>query len=157
MSCGGDKEREAGQENKTPVPVRYDEIEKASWLLGGWQGQTPEGIAGERWEKKNDSTYSGKGYFMVGKDTVSSETMSLEQNSDGVFYIPTVKEQNNGQPVTFKMTKSTETEMVFENPQHDFPQKITYTRFGADSVVAEISGMMEGKPNAMRFPMKRMN
>lgn len=134
----------------------FNELEKANWLIGKWQNNSPEGNATETWEKKNDSTFAGKSYFVVGKDTVSSETISLEQNGKVLFYIPTVKDQNNGQPVKFALTSSTSKQLVFENPKHDFPQKISYTQITHDSLFAEISGTTDGKQNFQKFPMTRV-
>lgn len=135
----------------------FTELEKASWLLGGWQNNSPEGSATEVWEKQNDSTFTGKSYFVVGKDTVSYETISLEQHGKELFYIPIVKGQNNGQPVKFTLTALTSKQLVFENPKHDFPQKISYTQLTTDSLLAEISGTIEGKENSQKFPMVRAN
>ena len=134
----------------------FNELEKASWLIGKWQNNSPEGNATETWEMKNDSAFAGKSYFVVGKDTVSSETISLEQNGKELFYIPTVKTQNNEQPVKFALTSSTSKQLVFENPKHDFPQKISYTQITNDSLLAEISGTMDGKQNSQKFPMTRV-
>lgn len=136
--------------------TNFSELEKANWLLGEWQNNSPEGNATEVWEKENDSTFVGESYFVIGKDTVSSESISLQQNDKDLFYIPTVKGQNNKQPVKFALTLSTNNLLVFENPKHDFPQKISYTQITNDSLLAEISGMMNGKQNSQNFPMTRV-
>jgi hypothetical protein len=47
---------------------------------------------------------------------------------------------------------------VFENPAHDFPQRIIYRRLSPDSLVARIEG--PGPNNTTRgidFPMRRVN
>jgi hypothetical protein len=44
---------------------------------------------------------------------------------------------------------------VFENPQHDFPQRIIYKRDGADGLKARIEGESKGKPKAFDYPMQR--
>ena len=133
----------------------FNELEKANWLIGEWQNNTPEGNATEAWEKKNDSTFAGKSYVVVGKDTVFSETLSIGQIGKELFYISTVKDQNNEQPIKFSLTSSTSKQLVFENPKHDFPQKISYTLITNDSLLAEISGMKDGKQNLQKFPMTR--
>jgi hypothetical protein len=46
--------------------------------------------------------------------------------------------------------------MIFENPAHDFPQFISYTKITTDSLVAEISGTKNGQARKQRFPMKRI-
>ena len=53
------------------------------------------------------------------------------------------------------MTDGGDDFMVFENPEHDFPTKITYKKINADSIVAEISGNRNGKQASELFPMKR--
>lgn len=136
--------------------TNFSELEKANWLIGEWQNNSSEGNATEVWEKKNDSTFVGKSYFVIGKDTVSSESISLQQYGKDLFYIPTVKGQNSEQPVKFAVTFSTNKQLVFENTKHDFPQKISYTQITNDSLLAEISGMMDGKQNSQKFPMTRV-
>ena len=44
---------------------------------------------------------------------------------------------------------------MFENPGHDFPKKISYTKITNDSLVAEISGQQQGKPASEKFAMKK--
>lgn len=131
-------------------------IEKATWLLGNWQNKTPRGILTESWQKKDDSTYTGKSAFVRGADTLSSETLTLEERKGRLYYIPVVKNQNNGQPVTFTLTSASANQLVFENPAHDFPQKITYTLITNDSLVAVISGVRNGQERAQQFPMGRV-
>jgi Domain of unknown function (DUF6265) len=151
LSCNNAIDR-----NTTKPEVKtYSELEKASWLIGQWQNNSAEGNATEIWEKKSDSTYYGKSCFVIGKDTVSSEIISLEQHGNQLFYIPTVKSQNGGQPVKFTLTSSANNQLIFENPKHDFPQIISYTKISIDSLVAEISGAVNGKEQKQAFPMKR--
>jgi hypothetical protein len=134
----------------------YPELEKASWLLGVWGNSSSTGSAAEIWEKENDSTYTGKSYFLVGTDTISSETIRIEQHGGDLFYIPVVRNQNNNEAVVFILSSSADQQLIFENPGHDFPQKISYTKITGDSLIAEISGMRDGKLNSQRFPMKKI-
>ena len=131
-------------------------LEKASWLMGDWKNQSEEGLSMEIWKKENDSTFSGISFFVVGKDTVSSESISLTEINNELFYIPVVKDQNEGKPVPFKMTGSTGEQLVFENPEHDFPQMIRYRKIAEDSLVAEISGVRNGETAKRSFPMKKI-
>ena len=151
LSCNNEKEKA----NSTAVKT-YVEIKKADWLIGSWHSISPEGTVIESWSKQNDSVYSGTSFFIIGKDTVSSESISLEQTGDELSYNPTVKNQNDNKAVKFKLTSSTGSQLIFENPFHDFPQKITYTKINNDSLQAEISGMSKGKPAAEIFNMSRV-
>jgi hypothetical protein len=134
----------------------FSAIENANWLIGEWQNTSSEGILTETWEKLNDSTYAGKSFFVIGKDTVSSETIRLEQHGKTLLYIPIVKNQNNEQPVSFALTSSTTKQIVFENPKHDFPQRISYTQTNKSALIAEISGVINGKKKSQSFPMQKV-
>lgn len=146
----------AGQEKTAVKTTSYEQLEQAAWLLGTWQNRSEQAVATETWKKVNDSTYAGKSYVLAGKDTVSSEAISLLQSGRDLLYIPVVKGQNAGLPVAFTMTRASDKLLVFENPAHDFPQKITYTRISKDSLLAEISGTINGEEESQQFPMTRM-
>lgn len=132
------------------------EIKKAEWLIGTWENKTPGGSIYETWSKTNNDEFFGKSYMLKDKDTVVFETIRLVQQKDSLFYIPAVKNQNNGLPVRFGLKTISDTGLVFENPQHDFPQVISYTKINADSLVAEISGTKNGRERKQTFPMKRL-
>jgi Domain of unknown function (DUF6265) len=156
VSCNGKKEAETpATEAQVPAAKTYPQLEKANWLIGNWGNTTPEGILSESWKKENDSVYKGQSFFVIGKDTVFAEYIDLAETNGKLTYTVSVKGQNNEAPVPFEMTSATENQMVFENPKHDFPSKITYTKVNNDSLVAEISGMQKGKPAKETFAMKR--
>lgn len=140
---------------KKEETVTKDKIKMAEWLIGSWENETDQGILSENWEKTNDSLFHGQSYFIKKKDTLHSESVELSQNGEELIYSPTVKGQNNDLPVAFKLTSATAKQLIFENPAHDFPQKITYRMITADSLVAEISGNQQGKPASESYPMKR--
>jgi hypothetical protein len=128
-------------------------IHDAKWMLGRWENVSPQGTTVEAWKKQNDTLYTGYSHFIVGKDTVFSERLRIEQHGNDLLYIPTVVGQNEGKPVVFKVSLHTKKQVVFENPLHDFPQKISYSHPTKDSLVAEISGTDKGKFRSEKFLM----
>lgn len=135
---------------------KFDKLEKMNWLLGNWENEMPEGVLTETWTKENDSTFSGTTYFIINKeDTVHSETIILKQLNDELLYRPTVKGQNNDEPVDFKLSSESENSFSFENPKHDYPQKIVYKKVNETSLVATISGIQQGKQSSESYPMKK--
>lgn len=132
-----------------------DKIKSANWLLGKWETKTADGNLSESWKQLNDSTFQGKSFFIKNKDTLHFETIILQQKGEELIYSATVKGQNNDKPVPFTITSETEKQLVFENPKHDYPQKITYTQIKKDSLVASISGVQLGKPSSEKFGMKK--
>ena len=135
---------------------QFEKLEKASWLIGSWENSSEEGLSIEKWKRESDSTYSGESYFVIGKDTVFSEKISLIQSDNKLYYIPTVNNQNNGQSIKFALSSSTENKIVFENSKHDFPQKIEYKLITSDSLVAQVSVKIDGKMKVETFPMKKV-
>lgn len=134
---------------------KFDKLEKLNWLVGSWEQKLPEGTLVENWKMENDSTYSGESYFIKEKDTLSFESIELLQKGDMLYYIPTVKGQNNDKPVTFKMTSDADNSFTFENPAHDYPQKIVYKKAGANDLIATISGKQQGKDSQESYAMKK--
>lgn len=144
-------------ETETTAPVKtYAHMDKANWLIGKWGHTSKEGTLTETWVKTNDSVYKGATYFVVGgKDTVFAETVDLIQENDKLAYIASVPGQNKEKPVRFDMTSISDNTIIFENPAHDYPNKIVYNKIGNDSVFAEIFGVQKGKPATEKFAMKR--
>ncbi|AXG75014.1 hypothetical protein DVK85_12540 [Flavobacterium arcticum] len=133
----------------------YKQIKKVSWLIGNWGATSNQGTLIENWQKTNDSVYNGQSFFIIENDTVFAEHIALEEVNGKLTYIVNVSGQNNNKPVRFEMTSITNNQIIFENPEHDFPTKIIYNNVTNDSLVAEISGIKNGKPNSQKFTMAR--
>lgn len=140
---------------KNSETAEKDKIKSSKWLLGKWETKTADGNLSEKWIQLNDSTFQGESFFIKGKDTLHFESILLQQKGEELIYNATVKGQNENKAVAFRMTAGTEKQLVFENPKHDYPQKITYTLITKDSLVASISGVQLGKTSAEKFGMKK--
>lgn len=138
------------------TPPEKDAIKRAAWLIGTWKNETPGGPIYETWEQKSANEFSGKSYAIKENDTIVFEQIQLIQQTGALFYIPVVENQNNGMPVRFQAKKISDSLLVFENPKHDFPQIISYSRISADALVAEISGTKNGKHRKQTFAMRKV-
>lgn len=125
-------------------------------LAGTWRMETPRGPLFEEWKVVNKKAMNGKSYKLNGRDTLLLENIKLIKNTSGFYYIPTVSDQNNKQPVPFKMINNQNSSFTFENKQHDFPQRIIYKIVNRDSVVARIEGTKGGKESYSDFFYKRL-
>lgn len=150
-SCG---ETEKNKSHHGPAPMHT--LKEANFMIGNWQQIGDEGVTLESWRKESDTSYSGLSYFVAKGDTLSSEKIRLVQRGDNLQYIPIVDGQNNNLGIEFKLIGNTGNSLIFENAYHDFPQMITYTNLGRDSMVAEISGNFKGKMRKEKFPMGRI-
>lgn len=133
----------------------FNLLNKANWFLGSWGNITKEATFKEVWNKNNDSSFVGESFVFVEKDTVFYERMDLFQKNDSLILKISVKDQNKEKPVSFYLTKSNDKEVTFENPKHDFPTKIVYTKITNDSMVGAIYGKKNGKELSETFPMKK--
>ncbi len=117
-------------------------VKQFDWLKGSWTMKKKNGGAiMENWQQSNDSTLSGESLnFSVTGSSKVMETLQLVFRGGAYYYISTVKDQNNSQPVTFTITSYNETGFVAENPEHDFPKRITYHLINKDSIHAFIDG-----------------
>ena len=134
---------------------KNDDFKKLYALEGIWQMTTKRGILCEEWKKVNDNYLQNKGYIIKGRDTVITETVALTQKDNAVFYTSTVANQNDQQPVAFKMTKAANNTFVFGNPQHDFPRRIVYQLVSTDSLHAFIDDGIDDSGHKQDFYYKR--
>lgn len=58
-------------------------------------------------------------------------------------------------PTEFTSTVASDTLMIFENPAHDFPQRMIYRRQGSDSLTARIEGPGTGGTRGVDFRFAR--
>lgn len=138
------------------LPFIHNAGHPAKWLAGTWEYKTARGSIFETWEPANDSLLLGRSYRVREKDTLPMETIRLIKEGDSLFYIPTVPGQNGGQPVRFAATVVKDNELLFSNPAHDFPQRISYKLIRPDSLVASIGGTLQGEERKQVFPMKKV-
>jgi hypothetical protein len=133
-----------------------NEIDNLEWLIGNWENISVESEFYEIWSKQNDTVFCGESYLLINKDTVFSEIMLLEQKGIDLLLTPTTNDQNDGNPITFKLISSLNGEFVFENKEHDFPQRIVYTNPKPDSIFAYIEGTKDGEYRKTDFSFKKV-
>ncbi len=131
------------------------ELSELSWILGKWQ--VNESNSFEEWVRVDDNLYRGKGYEIRKNDTLITESINIVQNGKEVFYIPTVTDQNEGKPVEFKLVSKKAKELIFENKNHDFPQRIIYVKVGENQIDARIEGEKQGSFSEVKFKLTRVN
>lgn len=151
INCHENKGTEKNMRKSEPIATLKD----MKWIIGTWQLETSRGTMYERWKMVNDSLWEGKGYRVAETDTMILEELSLEIIDDEVFYVPVVP--HNEGAVYFKMIEKYPDKVVFENPEHDFPQRIIYMRMPNDSLHAIIEGMNKGIESGADFYFKRIN
>lgn len=113
-------------------------FEKLSWIADRWISPPGESITYENWVRLDDTTYSGESHNVINGITVFAEQLKIEKIGDDIFYTAVV--EHNPGPVHFKLVEFNENKAVFENPEHDFPNRIIYMLKDDGSLYARIEG-----------------
>jgi hypothetical protein len=123
-------------------------LDALAWMAGSWSG-TARGIEmEEQWTLPKGNSMIGL-HRDVGKGrTLGFEFLRIEQQGDAIVYLSM---PNGRSPATpFPLKEVSGTRVVFENPSHDFPQRIIYWKDGAD-LCARIEGTSNGKEGSQEW------
>ena len=130
--------------NSQDKDLSDDRLEKLSWIADKWICTDSQSVTYESWVKNSDNSLKGEAFTVKNGDTVFSEQLKIEKSGDDIFYIAIVK--HNPEPVCFKLFELGNNKAVFENPEHDFPNRIIYELKNNDSLYARVEGKnKEGK------------
>jgi hypothetical protein len=134
---------------------KNEKIKASEWLVGEWKNESKEGIVTETWSKTNDSTLVAGSFFIKEKDTLHFENSKLIEKDGELIYETIIQGQNNDKPIVFPLLSETENELVFENLQNDYPQKIKYQRNSKIAITISISGKQAKKFVSEQFKMTK--
>ncbi len=128
----------------TPATMQSTDLTAFAWLEGEWQRATRSGVSIERWRRVPGVGLVGEGARLPdGADTeIHSEALLLVTMGADTFYI--ARPAENPYPTAFRLISLTDDTAVFENPTHDFPQRITYQRVSEEAMTASIEGPGDG-------------
>jgi len=116
------------------------DLERLSWLAGSWTQEKAGVTTRETWIAPLGGTMAGLGQTNRPGKPATVEFMTITDEAAGVTFTARVE----GQPPTpFVLKPGGADEAVFENPAHDFPQRVIYRRCGED-LCARIEGVIGG-------------
>ena len=122
-----------------------------AFMKGAWEGGQGSVKFEERWTEEAGGLMLGVSRTIKGDRAVAFEFLRIEFRKDGVFYVA----QPGGGPKTeFKLTTSDGKSATFENPAHDHPKLIRYSRVADGTMKAELDGA-EGKQAFVFKPVPR--
>jgi Domain of unknown function (DUF6265) len=116
------------------------------WLVGAWEHEDGEGWADEYWTPLRGDIMMGSARSGKDEKLTFWEQMRIQKEDDGAVVLWVVSADQK--PVRFEATVSAENSIVFENPEHDYPQRIYYWREGKE-LKAETS-LLDGS-TVLRF------
>jgi hypothetical protein len=128
-------------------PPRVDAL---GWLAGRWLAEANGRWTDESWSAPRGGVMLGHSRSGRGETLREFEFLRLAADADGTLAY--FAQPGGRPPVAFRLVASEGTSATFENPGHDFPQRIRYVRDG-ESLTATIS-RIDGS-NAMSWRFRR--
>ena len=132
------------------TPITADQL---SWMSGYWLSCEDGREVSETWTDPRGGLMAGNSVTMEG-GRVSFELSRISptaRDGSGLAYFAGV----GGAPaVVFPAVEVSGTRVVFENPEHDFPQRVIYERDG-DVLKARIEGRMGDREQAMAWEYRK--
>jgi hypothetical protein len=124
--------RGTGQDRKAPTNLK-----DLAWMVGPWIERKPGVQTEENWTDAKGGLMLGVNRTVREGGQSSFEFLRIAETPTGIIYFASP----GGRPaVEFPLLECADRKVVFENPQHAFPQRITYWLDGQGRLCARIEG-----------------
>ncbi len=127
-------------------------LDQLSWMAGCWRLDADGRTIEEMWMAPAGGLMLGTSRTIVKGAAVAYEFMQVRERDGKLAFVAA---PSNQAETAFPLVRSVGQEAVFENPAHDFPQRVIYRRSG-DRLTGSIEGMQDGKERSASFPMERV-
>jgi hypothetical protein len=116
--------------------IKENNTDSFKWLIGN-RIDTTMGFY-ENWSGSGDSALNGNGYQVVDGDTIFEEMLSIKRAGDNWSYFV----RYGTEETRFFLSNTPGDSLVFENPDNEFPKRITYIKKpgGAFTAIIENPG-----------------
>ena len=138
----------------TATRAAADDAQALGWLAGHWAGEKDGVSMEEHWTRAAGGTLLGVHRDVQSGRTLSWEFMRIATTEEGTFYFASPR----AAPATaFKLVEAAGRRAVFENLQHDFPQRILYWLDDEGALHARIEGPLQGRAVAEEWVWRRQD
>lgn len=127
--------------NPAPLPIKGvpAKAADAGWIAAMWAGTSANNVTTEeRWTPPATGVMLGVGRTLRGADMPAFEFLCIAEREGSLVYFAMPNARTPATP--FVLTAITADSATFENPSHDFPKLIRYTRLPDGSLQTTISG-----------------
>lgn len=136
-----------------PEAAGRGQMSDLAFMAGCWRGLTRSGTTIEEfYTAPSSNMIIGTTRYVREGRVVDFEFTRIDQTDSGAVITPHPKGVRS---VSFAPKVVESSRAVWENPTHDFPQRILYTRAGADTLVARIEGRTPSGDRALEWRMAR--
>ena len=132
-------------------PAAASGVQDLAWLQGCWVMVAGERTVEEQWMGPRGGVMLGAGRTVQAGRLVEHEFIVIREEGERLVY----EARPSGQPMaTFPARELTPRSVVFENLQHDFPQRVGYAREDG-GLLAWIEGLRNGQMRRTEFRSTR--
>ena len=141
--------------SQTSEKVPTTNVDDLAWISGCWESKdaAKEVRIVEQWMAPEGGAMLGMSRTVRAGKMTGYEFLRIVRDDISVKYVS--RPSQNTTDTDFRLLKSSANEVVFENLQHDFPQRIIYRREG-DKLTARIEATSSGKTRGIDFPYRRV-
>jgi len=127
-------------------------IQRVSWLQGCWESVTAQRAIEEQWMAPRGTSMLMMGRTVRNGELVDYELVVLKEDGGRLVY----EAHPAGQPsAVFHSVDVAAGRVVFENREHDFPQRVGYQQTAPDGLTAWVEGNDHGKERRIEFVYRR--
>lgn len=128
-------------------------VDRVAWLQGCWRLDSPGRTIEENWMAPRGGNLLGVARTTRGDSLAEYELVFIRERGGQLVY----EAHPSGQPAaTFPCIEVSDSTVVFENPGHDFPQRVGYRFQAPDSLHAWIEGARGTSVRRIAFPYRRV-
>jgi hypothetical protein len=121
---------------------------------GKWKLNSDKTEFYEEWKMVDSTELLGKGYSIEAGEVIESETIYLKKFADTWAYVAIPKNQ----AITlFALNDFTQNKYIFENGEHDFPQRIVYEFKNDGTLNAIVEGKLDGEEMSRVFNFSKVD
>jgi len=113
-----------------------------AWISGCWLLETEKVRSEECWMEPAGTLILGLHRDVRPNGKTFFEYLRIEQTDSAIVYFATPRGRET---TAFSLKETTKNRVVFENPAHDFPQRVIYHLRDYGTMIASIEGMQDGQ------------
>ncbi len=126
-------------------------IDDLAWLAGCWSMKLPDGLIEEHWLAPSGGAMLGLSRTVRAGTMKEYEFLALRVVAGRLAYVAIPSRQRE---TAFPLTRFRSSAAIFENPAHDFPQRIIYRKTEA-GITAVVEGKVKGEMRSSEYVYAR--
>ncbi len=130
-------------------------VSRVRWLAGQWRMEKAGRVIDEHWMAPAGGVMLGMARTVAKGRVLSYEFTQIREGPGGELYF--IAQPSGQKEAAFRVISITESEVVFENKEHDFPQIVSYRLNSDGTMLAYIEGPgPNGATKRIEYPYKRV-